>query len=278
MVIVCPHCRRRISLPGAVDAVRDWECPVCNARFRTSGSDVTLYGQWRVSETSGLWRAVCPFCEQHYSATPKPSPEPIDCTYCGKHFLIPARSEAENQAAAPPPEAGGTVVPNGEWCVSSVSGQLRVICPFCEQHYDAKPPKSPIVVTCTACKRQFRIPVRSDTVIPSATPMAARVFAEPEPPAAPPEVRQEEETLPRGRWCISASTGMLRAVCPFCSQHFEATPLPTPIAADCTFCRKRFIVPVYSDDGKLRIEACPPLDEPKPAQSAAPEKPGGPQN
>ena len=270
MVIVCPHCRRRISLPDAAGTVRDWACPVCKSRFRTSGSDVTLYGQWRVSETSGLWRAVCPFCEQHYSATPSPFPEPIDCSYCGKHFLIPARSEAENLVSSPPQEDGGAVVPNGEWCVSSLSGQLRVICPFCEQHYEAKPPKSPIFVTCKHCLRQFRIPVRSDTVIPSATPMAARVEA---PAETAPAARPEEDLVPHGRWCISASTGALRAVCPFCSQHFETPPPAAPIVAVCTFCKKRFIVPVYSDEGKLRIEASPPLENPV----LSPEKPGGPQ-
>jgi len=206
-----------------------------------------LYGQWRVSETSGLWRAVCPFCEQHYSATPSPFPEPIDCSYCGKHFLIPARSEAENLVPSPPQEDGGAVVPNGEWCISSTSGQLRVVCPFCEQHYDAKPPKSPIFVTCSHCRRQFRIPVRSDTVIPSATPMAARgeAPAETAPAARPASAvvapRSEGDIL-ECRWLISENSGLLRAACPHCGQHFDTDVPEQSVVSVCTFCNGKFLL------------------------------------
>ena len=157
MVVVCPLCRNRTSLQGGGNAPRDLKCPVCHGRFRITGSEVVPYGEWCISEASWRVRMVCPFCQQHYDARPQMQPFPIDCSFCGKRFLVPGQG---NQDVLPSDMVDEEIIPCGEWCISSSSGLLRVACPGCGQRYATPPPpESSFAIDCSYCKLRFVVPV-----------------------------------------------------------------------------------------------------------------------
>lgn len=127
-----------------------------------------------------------------------------ECSHCHNRFRF----------------ADGRFISCGSWIISEKSGELRAVCPYCSQHYAAEEPEQPRPVQCVHCGETFLLSPNSYSE------RSSRAF----------------RFLPRCDWVVSEKSGELRAVCPYCRQHYAAPDNEPSKQVKCVYCGETFLV------------------------------------
>lgn len=103
----------------------------------------------------------CPYCNEQYPMVPELVGKKVECTNCGKKFLIgpasPAGSTPASAPAASAPGAGPAVPAPHEDAVKESAADSTLYCPKCGKQYDARVHRPGEVIAC-GCGSPFRIP------------------------------------------------------------------------------------------------------------------------
>lgn len=100
----------------------------------------------------------CPFCSEEYPLQSDMTGKKVECTNCGRKFLIgPTAPGAVAPVPPPPPTPAPAPAPAPQGEPDVPAADSTVCCPKCAKQYDARQYRPGEVVSC-ACGSPFRIP------------------------------------------------------------------------------------------------------------------------